>query len=103
MQDAIPDELHADAPQPTAVVTSAAAVAKETTSPPAPAAALLTTEQLHAMAIEAASRGRDTLVAFYAARSAKEKVRLKNKFGEHLDDLVKLYPVDQFGSNRRED
>jgi hypothetical protein len=61
-----------------------------------------TAAQLNKMAREAAERGRDTLVAFYGPRSPEEKAQLKKKFGEHLEDLVRLYPVNEFGSNRED-
>jgi len=100
MQDQIPhQQLHADAGN-ASEPASTAATAKET-SPPA-AVAALTTAQLYKTATQAALRGRDPLVAFYQPRSPNEKTLLKNKFGEHLEDLVKLYP-SEFGSNRESD
>jgi len=104
MDDAIPhQELHAD-PGPAASVTPASAAAAapvETTSPPPAAAVPLSTKELYATAREAAERGRDTLVAFYGPRSPEEKAQLKKKYGEHLEDLVQLYPVNEFGSNQK--
>jgi hypothetical protein len=94
IQDAIDDQgvnvspfhnpLHADAPQPTAVVTSAAAGADDGTVP----AAL----SLEDMARQAAMHGPEQLQMFLAKRSDKEKRQLSKTFGVGKEDLRLLYP-----------
>jgi hypothetical protein len=87
IQNAIPDQLHADAPQPTAVVTSAAAGAEEDSPPDAPAAL-----SLEDMARQAAMHGPEQLQMFLAKRTAKEKRQLSETFGVGKEDLRLLYP-----------
>jgi len=98
MRDEIPYQaLHAE---PSVPSSATGAAGDKETSPPASSAAALSLED---MAREAAMRGRDMLVEFYSARTAKEKTQLKKKFGEDLRELVKLYPTNQYGSNREGD
>jgi len=84
IQDAIPDELHADASQPTAATTSAAAGVDDGSAP----AAL----SLEDMARQAAIHGPEQLQMFLAKRSDKEKRQLSKTFGVGKEDLRLLYP-----------
>jgi hypothetical protein len=92
MQDQIP-ELHADAPQPTAVVTSVAADAdsQETTSPPSQAPAALSLEDRFRNA--ARDGGHNGVEMFLAKCTDKEKRQLGKTFGLGKEDVRQLYPV----------
>jgi hypothetical protein len=88
MQDQIPDELHADASQPTAVTTSVAAGAQETTSPPASAA--LSLEQRFRNAAQ--DGGHAGIEMFLSKCTDKEKRQLSKTFGIGKEDVRVLYP-----------
>jgi hypothetical protein len=98
MQDEIPNhELHADAPQSTAVVTSAAAgAASQEKSPPSPAPAVPTDEDVARGAVEAADHGLDDLREYLKDLKPNQRTQLRKKFGPQYEDLVSRVP------NRRE-
>jgi hypothetical protein len=88
MQDAIPDELHAEPSHPAASNDASSAAAGAEVMASAPAAPL----SLEDMAREAAMRSPEQLQMFLAGRTDKEKRQLAKTFGVGKEDLRLLYP-----------
>jgi hypothetical protein len=87
MNDGIPEQF-ADAPPTQSTASATAAAGPEKDHPPLPkAAATIPTKNL-AMALEAASHGRNHLNKYYQGRGSKEKKEIL----DHEDELKALFP-----------